>query len=251
MAKENKYSLKRFFPYYKPYKGLFIADMICALAIAAIELTYPALTRNILRDVIPQGNMGRLFAMLGFMLVLYIIMAGLTWFVNYWGHIVGVRMEADMRRDLFSHMQTLPFKFYDNNITGVLMSRVVNDLNEIAELAHHGPEDLFLSLVMMIGSFIVLVGIEWHLAVVIFCVMVPFILWYSITRRTALSRTFRKLREKIGEINAILENSLSGIRVARAFTNEDYEKAKFNGVIVISDRPRPIPIGPWQTIKRE
>jgi ATP-binding cassette subfamily B protein len=229
MAKENKYSLKRFFPYYKPYKGLFIADMICALAIAAIELTYPALTRNILRDVIPQGNMGRLFAMLGFMLVLYIIMAALTWFVNYWGHIVGVRMEADMRRDLFSHMQTLPFKFYDNNITGVLMSRVVNDLNEIAELAHHGPEDLFLSLVMMIGSFIVLVGIEWHLAVVIFCVMVPFILWYSITRRTALSRTFRKLREKIGEINAILENSLSGIRVARAFTNEDYEKAKFNG----------------------
>ncbi len=221
--------VKRFIPYYGPYKALFFADLICAVFIAAIELAYPMLTRHVLQTIIPEGTTGRLIFTLALMLVLYILMAGLNWFVTFWGHIIGVRMEADMRHDLFAHMQVLPFSFYDNNRTGVLMSRVVNDLNDISEVAHHGPEDVFLSFLMMVGSFVLLLGIEWHLAVIIFGVMVPLILWFSITRRTALGRTFRKLRERIGEINALLENSISGIRVARAFTNEWYEKEKFDG----------------------
>ncbi|MDC7224652.1 MAG: ABC transporter ATP-binding protein [Spirochaetales bacterium] len=229
MAEKHKHSVKRFIPYYRPYKGLFFADLFCALLIAGIELSYPMFSRYILQTVIPGGNVGRLIFMLGLMLGLYILMAGLDWFVTFWGHVIGVRMEADMRHDLFSHMQKLPFKFYDNNRTGVLMSRVVNDLNDVAEVAHHGPEDIFLSLVMMAGSFVLLLRVEWHLAVVIFGVMVPLILWFSVSRRSTLSRTFRKLRERIGEINALLENSISGIRVARAFTNETYEKKKFDG----------------------
>jgi ATP-binding cassette, subfamily B, bacterial len=221
--------VKRFIPYYGPYRTLFFTDLICAVFIAGIELSYPMLTRHILQTVIPRGTAGQLIFMLSLMLGLYILMAGLNWFVTFWGHIIGVRMEADMRRDLFAHMQLLPFSFYDNNRTGILMSRVVNDLNDVAEVAHHGPEDIFLSFLMMGGSFVLLLGIEWHLAVIIFGVMVPFILWFSVTRRAALGKTFRALREKIGEINALLENSISGIRVARAFTNERYEKKKFDG----------------------
>ena len=224
----KKHSVKRFIPYYKPYKALFFTDLFCAVLIAGIELAFPMMTRHVLQTVIPEGTAGRLISILATMFVLYVLMAGLNWFVTYWGHIIGVRMEADMRGDLFSHMQTLPFSFYDNNRTGILMSRVVNDLNDVAEVAHHGPEDIFLSVLMMCGSFALLIGIEWHLAVLIFGILVPFILWFSITRRTALSRTFRKLRERIGEINALLENSISGIRVARAFTNEEFEKSKFH-----------------------
>jgi ATP-binding cassette, subfamily B, bacterial len=229
MSKNRIHLVKRFIPYYKPYKTLFFADLFCAFIIAGVELSFPMFSRHILQTVIPEGSMRTLIFMLALMLVLYCIMACFDWFVLYWGHVTGVRIEADMRRDLFAHMQTLPFKFYDNNRTGVLMSRVVNDLNDISEAAHHGPEDIFLSLLMMVGSFVLLLGIEWHLAVVIFGVMVPFILWFSITRRSALTKTFRKLRERIGDINSLLENSISGIRVARAFTNEDHEQAKFNG----------------------
>ncbi len=229
MEEKRWQRVKRFIPYYGPYRALFFTDLTCAVFIAGIELSYPMLTRHILQTVIPEGTGGRLVFMLALMLGLYVIMAGLNWFVTYWGHIIGVRMEADMRRDLFAHMQLLPFSFYDNNRTGILMSRVVNDLNDISEVAHHGPEDIFLSFLMMSGSFVLLLGIEWHLAILIFGVMVPFILWFSVTRRAALARTFRKLRERIGEINALLENSISGIRVARAFTNEWYEKKKFDG----------------------
>ncbi|MGL1893181.1 MAG: ABC transporter ATP-binding protein/permease [Spirochaetaceae bacterium] len=223
----KKTVLNRFIQYYIPHKKIFFIDITCALFIALIELTYPAATRYILQNVLPESNMPKLFIILGILLFLYIILAGLTFVVNYWGHIMGVYMESDMRRDLFTHMQKLPFKFYDNNRTGELMSRVVNDLNEVSELSHHGPEDIFLSVIMLVGSFIYLVQVEWHLAVIIFCFMIPTILWFTITRRKSLSKSWSKVREKMGEINSSLENSIAGIRVARAFTNEKQEKAKF------------------------
>lgn len=219
--------IKRFLPYYKPHKKLFFIDMTCALIIAVIELIYPAATRHILREVLPLGNMPKLYAILALLVGLYIILALLTYIVNFWGHMMGVFMESDMRRDLFKHMQKLPFKFYDNNRTGELMSRVVNDLNEVSETAHHGPEDIFLSIVMLLGSFLYLVRIQWHMAVIIFCLAVPFIIWFTITRRSNLSKSWGKVRVKMGEINSSLENSIAGIRVARAFTNEKYEKERF------------------------
>lgn len=224
---QDKKTLKRFISYYKPHKKIFVIDLMCAFIIAIIDLLYPAVTRYVLQDILPVGNIQKLFIILGAMLFLYIIQALLNFVVLYWGHIMGVYMESDMRRDLFKHMQKLPFKFYDNNRTGELMSRVVNDLNEVSELAHHGPEDIFLSIVMLLGSFIYLVRIEWHLAVLIFCVMVPLILWFTITKRKSLGRSWTEVRQKMGEINSNLENSIAGIRVARAFTNEAFEKIRF------------------------
>lgn len=224
---KNKNTIKRFIQYYKPHKKIFIIDLSCALFIAIIDLLYPAATRYILQDILPKGNISKLFIILGILLSLYVVQILLNFVILYWGHIMGVYMESDMRRDLFKHMQKLPFKFYDKNRTGELMSRVVNDLNEVSELAHHGPEDIFLSVVMLIGSFIYLVKIEWHLAVLIFCIMIPLILWFTITKRSSLGKSWSLVRVKMGEINSELENSIAGIRVARAFTNEAYEKRRF------------------------
>ncbi|OQY41075.1 MAG: thiamine ABC transporter permease [Spirochaetaceae bacterium 4572_7] len=223
----NKTTIKSFIHYYKPYKTIFIVDIICALFIAIIELSYPAATHYILQSVLPNGNTNKLITIIVILLGLYILLTVLTFVVNYWGHIMGVYMESDMRRDLFKHMQKLPFKFYDKNRTGELMSRVVNDLNEVSETAHHGPEDIFLSLVMLIGAFIYLVQVEWHLAVVIFLVLVPIIMWFTITQRKNLSKSWSGVRSEMAGINSSLENSISGIRVARAFTNEKIETEKF------------------------
>jgi ATP-binding cassette subfamily B protein len=151
-----------------------------------------------------------------------------NYFMNYWGHVVGVRMEADMRSDLFKHMQKLDFKFYDNQRTGKLMSRMVNDLNEITELAHHGPEDIFISIVMLIGSFVILATMEWRLVLIIYLGIIPVMLWFSISQRSKMSKGFKDVREKTADINAQLENSLAGIRVAKSFTNEQYEIERFD-----------------------
>jgi len=148
--------------------------------------------------------------------------------MNYWGHVVGVRMESDMRSDLFKRLQTLDFKFFDNNRTGKLMSRMVNDLNQITELAHHGPEDLFIALVMFTGSFIILATMEWRLALVIYLVLIPVMLWFSITQRGKMSKGFKEVREKTADINAQLEDSLAGIRVAKTYTNEAFESERFD-----------------------
>lgn len=224
---KTREAIKRFVCYYKPHKKIFILDIFCALMIAVIELIYPAATRYILQKVLPQEDIPRLLGILILLACLYILLSILTYIVNFWGHIMGVYMESDMRRDLFNHMQKLPFRFYDNNRTGELMSRVVNDLNDVSELAHHGPEDIFLSVIMLLGSFLYLVKVQWILAIIIFGVMVPLILWFTITRRSSLSKSWSKVRAKMGEINSSLENSIAGIRVARAFTNEKFEKLRF------------------------
>jgi len=218
----------RFASYYKRHKVLFTVDLIIAFCLAAIELVYPAFTTKIIDDYIPNNLIGSIFIMIGILFGLYIIMAACNYFMNYWGHVVGIRMETDMRSDFFKHLQRLDFKFFDNHRTGKLMSRMVNDLNLITELAHHGPEDVFISIVMFIGSFIILAGMEWRLALVIYLFLIPLMLWFSITQRGKMSNGFKEVRERTADINAQLVNSLAGIRVAKSYTNEDFEIKRFD-----------------------
>lgn len=219
--------LKRFAAYYKPHIRLFALDMFCALCVAGLELLFPVITRHLLREVIPAKDLNMILLLIAALLLLYLMVTAFNYIVNFWGHSVGIRMEADMRRDVFSHMQTLSFKFYDDNRTGQLMSRVVNDLNDITELAHHGPENVLLATLMMGGSLIILSQIEWRLMLAM-VILIPFMAWFAITRRGSMSSAFREVREKIADVNAQLENSISGNRVVQAFTNEKHEIGKFH-----------------------
>lgn len=194
---------------------------------ATIDLVFPIATRSLLNDVLPNGKIGTFYIITGTLLILYIMRAVFNYIVDYWGHVVGTRMEADMRNDLFSHIQTLDTKYFDETRTGHIMSRVVNDLREISELAHHGPEDLFLSTVMIMGSFIILLNIEWRLTLIIFT-FVPIMIWFAIAKREKMSNAFRNVRKKIANVNSQLENSISGIRVAKSYANEEYEMKKFS-----------------------
>lgn len=219
--------LKKFISYYKPHKKLFFIDMLFAFLISVFDLIFPMFSRNIVNEIIPQGRIDLLIKWTIIMMFLFILRYISEYIVSYWGHVLGVYIEHDMRKDLFSHLQALPFSYYDNTQTGHIMSRLVNDLRDITELAHHGPEDLFISLVMFVGSFILLMSIEWKLTLVIFS-FVPIMIWFAITKRKKMEESFREVRKKIADVNAQLENSISGIRVAKSFTNEDYEIEKFN-----------------------
>lgn len=219
--------LKRFAKYYKPHKKLFIIDLVCALGIALLDLTFPIFSRNILNDFIPNKNLQAIFYTALIMIGLYIIRGVFNYIVAYWGHVVGVRIEYDMRKKLFMHLQTMDVSFYDNRHTGKLMSRLVNDLNLITELAHHGPEDLFLSLIMLVGSFLILLTVEWRLTLIIFST-IPFMLYFAIKKSISMRSRFRKVREKTAVINAKIENSISGVRVSKSFTNEEHELDKFS-----------------------
>lgn len=218
--------LKKFISYYKPHRGLFIIDMVCAFLVATIDLIFPVMTRRILSDYIPKGKMRSLVIVTLILVILYILRAIFNFVVNYWGHVVGTRMEYDMRKDLFSHVQTLSFSYFDKTRTGSIMSRIVSDLREISELAHHGPEDLFLSSIMFIGSFTILIKIEWRLTLIIFS-FIPLLFWFAIKKRKKMGEAFKSVRKKIANVNSQLENSISGIRVAKAYTNEEYELEKF------------------------
>lgn len=219
--------LKRFISYYKPHKRLFFIDMIFAFLISISDLVFPVFTRKMINEIIPEGRMDLLVKWTIIMILLFSLRYVSNFIVAYWGHLLGVRIEHDMRKDIFSHLQTLPFSYFDNNKTGHIMSRIINDLRDITELAHHGPEDLFISLVMLIGSFAVLIRIEWRLTLILFS-SIPIIIWFVASKRKRMSNSFREVRKKIANVNAQLENSISGIRVAKSFTNEDYEIEKFN-----------------------
>lgn len=219
--------IKRFISYYKPHKKLFFIDMFFAFLISISDLVFPVFTRKMINEIIPNGRIDLLIRWTIIMIILFILRYISNYIVLYWGHILGVRIEHDMRKDIFSHLQSLPFSYYDNNKTGHIMSRIVNDLRDITELAHHGPEDLFISLVMLLGSFIVLIRIEWRLTLVLFT-FIPIVIWFVISKRNRMSNSFREVRKKIANVNAQLENSISGIRVAKSFTNEEYEIEKFN-----------------------
>lgn len=219
--------LKRFIRYYKPYKKLFILDLLAAFLVSACDLFYPMITRNIINDVIPNKQIKLLFVFAIVLTLIFLIKAGLNYFMQYWGHVVGVRMQTDMRRDLFDKLQDMPNKYFDNNKTGVIMSRIINDLLDISELAHHGPEDLFISLVMLVGSFIILCTINVPLTIITFAI-IPFLLFYTIHKRNKMKKAFKETRVKTGEVNATIENSISGVRVTKSFGNKAYEMEKFD-----------------------
>lgn len=219
--------IKKFIKYYKPHLGLFILDMICAVLISVSDLVYPMVTRNLINNVIPNKNIQLVFKIGVLMLILYILRMFMEYIVGYYGHVLGVRMEYDMRKEMFSHVQSLPFKYFDNTKTGHIMSRMVNDLNEIAEMAHHGPEDLFISTLMIIGSFIVLLTINVKLTLITF-IIIPFMLYFAMHYNSKMRRNFRQMRESLADINGRLEDSISGIRVVKSFTNEEYEEEKFD-----------------------
>ncbi len=221
--------LKIFFSYYKPHLKLFIADMICAFLIAAIDVAFPMFSRYALDILIPNGNL-RIFTF--FIIILgggYFLRWICNWFVNYWGHIFGNRIEQDMRRDVFSHLEKLPFSFYDTNRTGKIMARATTDLFEITELAHHGPEDFFIAILTIFGSFFLLLKIRWELAIIVIISM-PIILFIVIFSRRNLSKTSKKVKETTAEINANLESSVSGIRVTKGFVNEELENKNFDAM---------------------
>lgn len=201
--------------------------MFFALLISISDLVFPLFTRKMINEIIPEGRMDLLVRWTIVMIFLFILRYASNYFVLYWGHILGVKIEHDMRRDIFSHLQSLPFSYYDNTKTGHIMSRIVNDLRDITELAHHGPEDLFISLVMLLGSFVVLIRIEWRLTLILFT-FIPIAIWFIMSKRNRMSNSFREVRKKIANVNSQLENSISGIRVAKSFTNEEYEIEKFN-----------------------
>lgn len=220
-------ALREFAAYYKPHMRLFLGDMACALLIALVDVLFPVVTRRVLYTYIP-GQMMRTFVlvMLG-MLALFVLRMAAQWFVAYLGHVMGVRIEADMRAAIFAHMQKLGFGFYDKNRTGLLMSRVTTDLFEITELAHHGPEDLFISCVTLAGAFIVLWHINRTLSLVLM-ISVPLIVVFVALRRQNMMRASRAVKQRTAGINAEIESSISGIRVSKAFGNEAQEIKKFS-----------------------
>ncbi|WP_291256705.1 MULTISPECIES: ABC transporter ATP-binding protein [unclassified Fusobacterium] len=218
--------LSKFISYYRPYKKLFFMDLLVATVSALCDLVYPMITRNVVNVVIPNREF-RFIIVFGVVLLgIYLIKMLCAYWMQYWGHLVGVGMQADMRRDVYEHLQKLPVKYFDNNQTGNIMSRIVNDLQDISELAHHGPEDLFISFFMIVGSFIVLLKINVALTMIVFCIL-PIIIWYSMYKRKKLLASFMKTRVETGDINAKLQNSISGIRVSKAFVIDEDEKERF------------------------
>lgn len=220
-------NLRRFVSYYRYEWKLFLLDMVCACLIAVMDLVFPMITRVFMKDLIPNRQLRLMVIYVGALLLMYAVRLVLQYIVDYWGHVVGVRMEYRMRKDLFSHLQTMDFRFFDNTRVGHLMSRIVNDLRDVSELAHHGPEDVFIASLMLIGSFLYLVNINLQLTLIVF-IFVPFIAWFAMSRRNKMSKAFRQERERIAEVNADLENSLSGMRVAKSYTNEDFEMNRFD-----------------------
>lgn len=226
MEKSKKGYIRRFAKYYKPHKKLFIIDMACAFVISVFNLAYPYLTKEIINVFVPDKLLYYMLAGAGALLGLYIIKALLNYVLQYWGHLVGVRIQADLRSELFNHLQKLPFSYFDDNKTGVIMSRMTNDLFEISELAHHGPEDLFLSLVTITGAFIMLAFINLWLTLITF-VCVPLVVVTASFMRRRMIKTFARVRVVQGEINADIESAVSGIRVSRAYGAQEHEREKF------------------------
>lgn len=219
----------RFFSYYRPHKKLFIVDLICSFLISVCNMFYPMIARNIMNDYVPNQNLRLLIVWAIVMAAIYVVKSILTYIVGYWGHVLGVRIQGDMRRALFRHIETLPFSFFDENKTGGIMSRIVNDLFEVSELAHHGPEDLFNSLISVVGALVMLCLINPWLALIVL-VYIPFMLFFAIKARGRMNRAFEESRKKIAEVNAEIESSVSGVRITKAYNAEATETKKFDAV---------------------
>ena len=224
---QRKRPLLIFLSYFKNHKKLFLVDVLCACLIAGVDLLFPLITRSALYDMLPGKMYQTFFIVMGAVVVCYLLRSLLNFTVAYYGHTFGIRVEADIRRDLFRHMQTLSFDFYDRNRTGKLMSRLTSDLFELVELAHHGPEDLITSSLTIIGALIVMGSVQWQLAVIVL-LMIPLFLTLVMCMRRRMGRASRISKETVGHINQEIESSLSGIRTAKAFANEDTERRRFD-----------------------
>ena len=220
--------LRIFLSYFRPHLGLFLLDIACATVASGIDLTFPLLSRYAINNMLPAGVFRLFFTVMGIMAAAYALRGVLYYIIAYWGHTFGIRVEADIRRDLFRHMQSLGYDFYDRNRTGQLMSRLTSDLFEITELAHHGPEDLIISLLTIAGALAVMFTIEWRLALVV-VVILPILLLVLVLRRRKMSAVSKNVKKRTAAINAEIESSLSGIRTAKAFANERVELEKFDG----------------------
>lgn len=214
--------LKKFAGYYKPHLKLFILDMLCAFTVAVLNLVYP----RVAGKIIEVKDMNYVLIFSGVLLGVFALKAGLNYIITYWGHVVGVRIQGDMRAELFAHLQKLPFSYYDETKVGSIMSRLVNDLFEVSELAHHGPEDVFLSILSIIGALVMICFINPWLSLILLAIL-PVLLFIAVKLRLGLKHAFRVSREKTSEINSAVESSVSGIRVAKAYTAEKHENEKF------------------------
>ena len=219
--------LKRFIQYYKPHKKMLALDMLAALMISVIGMVYPVVTNKMLNEYIPNKMSDTLGVAGAIVLVLYIIRMLLRYFVQYYGHVIGVKMQSHMRRDLFAHLQRLPYRFYDNHETGRIMTRITSDLFEVAELAHHGPENILICSAMILLSFIYLASIDWILTLIIFA-CVPILILVSSHYRKAMKKAFNDRRKSNATINAAVESSITGIRVTKAYNNAGKEMEKFS-----------------------
>lgn len=223
---QKKSGLSIFLSFFRPHRKLFALDLSCALLVSLIDLCYPIVSRTAMHKLLPEHAFQTFFLVMGVVVAAYILRSFLYFIIGYWGHTFGIRVEADIRSVLFTHMQELSFDFYDHNRTGQLMSRLTSDLFEITELAHHGPEDLFISMVTIVGALVIMFTVEWRLALVV-CVMVPVFLIVIMSRRRSMGRASVFVKQKTGAINADIESSLSGMRTAKAFASEDLEEEKF------------------------
>ena len=224
---QNKKPLAILLSYFKPHRGLFVLDLACATIVALVDLAFPLVTRKSMYDLLPNQQYRTFFTVMAVMMAAFVVRAFLYYVIAYWGHTFGIRVEADIRRDLFIHVQELDVSFFDHNRTGQLMSRLTSDLFEITELAHHGPEDLLISTLTIVGALGIMASIEWRLTLVVACIL-PVFLAAIMSRRRKMSAASRNEKQKTAAINVGIESSLSGIRTARAFANESAEVGKFN-----------------------
>lgn len=217
---------RRFFSYYRPYKGLFILDFSCAVIAGVLELGFPLAVSKFIDDLLPGGNWSMIVLASVGLLCVYALNTVLNYIVTYWGHMLGINIETDMRRKMFEHIQKLSFRFFDNHKTGHLVGRVTNDLNEIGELAHHGPEDVFIAVMTLAGSFSLMAYINLELALLTF-IIIPIMAWLIIVFGGRMTSTYRRLFANVGNFNARIEENVGGIRVVQSFANEEHEKQLF------------------------
>jgi ATP-binding cassette subfamily B protein len=218
--------IRQFYAYYRPYKGLFFLDFGAAVVVGLLELGFPLAINQFVDNLLPSKNWPLIILATVILLGIYALNTGLQYIVTYWGHKLGINIETDMRTRLFDHIQKLSFRYFDNKKTGHLIARITTDLQDIGELAHHGPEDVFITVMTLIGGFALMVLIHWQLALLTF-VVVPILLWIAFYYSSKMTITFRELFRSLGQFNARIEDALGGVRVVKAFANEDHERGLF------------------------
>ncbi len=218
--------IKRFFSYYKPHRRLFIIDFSCAIIVALLELAFPLAIQWFIDSLLPEGNWNAIVMVSAGLFLLYVFSTFLQYIVNYWGHKLGINIETDMRHQLFQHVQKQSFRFFDNTKTGHIMSRITNDLFDLGELAHHGPEDLFIAVMTFVGAFWIMFTINVKLALVAL-IIVPFLVWLITYSNFKMNAAWKNMYTQIADVNARVEDSISGARVVQSFTNEEFEIKRF------------------------